>query len=307
MNTRNPLLTAALTAARRGWHVFPLIPNDKRPAVEAWENRATVDEARITRCWSAGPYGVGIACGPSGLVVVDLDQPKPGQTPPQTWRQPGITCGADVLAALADHAGQPYPADTHTVLTGRAGEHLYFTAPDAPDGLGGPQLRNTQGDRGGLGWLVDTRAHGGYVVGAGSVAAGRPYRTVYDVDPSPLPAWLAAALTPTPLPAAPTAPVRLAARTAGRRSAYLAAAIRAEIHRVTTAPDGERNHALYIAAVALGQLAAGGALTEADVRDVLTDAATGHITAGAYSARQADKTITSGLKAGAKRPRTVAA
>jgi hypothetical protein len=125
----NALLTAALAAADRGWHVFPLIPNDKLPAVKHWEARATTDPARITRCWSTGPYGVGIACGPSGLVVVDLDQPKPDQTPPEAWRRPGITCGADVLAAVADQHGQPYPADTHTVLTGRGGEHLYFTAP----------------------------------------------------------------------------------------------------------------------------------------------------------------------------------
>jgi Bifunctional DNA primase/polymerase, N-terminal len=98
----NVYLAAALTAAERGWHVFPLVPDAKRPAVEDWEGRATTDPTRIRRCWSAGPYGVGIACGPSRLVVVDLDQPKPGQTPPQAWSRPGITCGADVLADRAD-------------------------------------------------------------------------------------------------------------------------------------------------------------------------------------------------------------
>ena len=101
----NDLLTAALTAASRGWHVFPLVPDAKRPAVEDWEHRATTDTARIERCWSSGPYGVGIACGPSRLVVVDLDQPKPGQTAPEAWRKPGLTCGADVLADRADAAG----------------------------------------------------------------------------------------------------------------------------------------------------------------------------------------------------------
>ncbi len=294
----NTALTAALTAARRGWHVFPLIPNDKRPAIDRWEARATTDETRIVRCWSAGPYGVGIACGPSRLVVVDLDQPKPRQTPPSTWQRPGITCGADVLAAVCDDAGHAYPADTHTVITGRGGEHLYFAAPD------GVALRNTQGERGGLGWLIDTRGAGGYVVAAGSTAAGRRYRTAHDITPAPLPQWLTHALTPKPIPAAPAAPLQLAT---ARRSAYLAAAIRAEMRRVTSAPEGDRNRALYIAATALGQLAAGGALTDADVRAVLLDAAASQITAGAYTAREADKTIASGLKAGAKRPRTVAA
>src|SRR5690349_6896433 len=62
----NELLTAALSAAGRGWHVFPLRPDDKRPAIERWEQRATTDPDRIRRCWTAGPYGIGLACGPSG-------------------------------------------------------------------------------------------------------------------------------------------------------------------------------------------------------------------------------------------------
>lgn len=291
----NDLLTAALTAASRGWHVFPLVPDGKRPAVVDWEHRATTDTARIARCWSSGPYGVGIACGPSRLVVVDLDQPKPGQTVPEAWRKPGLTCGADVLADRADEAGESYPWDTHTVVTGRGGEHLYFAQPQ------GTELRNTQAR---LGWLIDTRAHGGYVVGAVSVASGRRYRTVYDVGPAPLPRWLTEALKPAPAPVQQTAPIRLET---GRRSGYLEAAIRAETERVRAASEGERNHVLYTAAVALGQLVAGGSLTEPDVRAVLTDAAAAQVAAGAYTAWEADKTISSGLRAGAKRPRQVAA
>ncbi|MEU4291058.1 bifunctional DNA primase/polymerase [Kribbella sp. NPDC026596] len=291
----NVYLSAALAAAARGWHVFPLAPDDKRPAIENWEHRATTDPARIERCWTAGPYGVGIACGPSGLVVVDLDQPKPDQTVPELWRKPGVTCGADVLADRADAIGEAYPWNTHTVVTGRGGEHLYFTAP------GGIELRNSQAR---IGWLVDTRACGGYVVGAGSMAAGRRYRTVYDISPAPLPRWLTEALRPAPLPAQVTTPIRL---DTGRRSGYLDAAIRAETERVRTAGEGERNHVLYTASVALGQLVAGGSLSESDVRAALTHAASAQIAAGAYTAWEADKTITSGLRSGAKRPRQVAA
>lgn len=291
----NDLLTAALTAASHGWHVFPLVPDGKRPAVDDWEHRATTDAARIERCWSAGPYGVGIACGPSGLVVIDLDQPKPGQTAPEAWARPGITCGADVLADCADTAGEPYPWNTHTVMTGRGGEHLYFASP------AGIELRNTQAR---LGWLIDTRAHGGYVVGAASVAAGRRYRTVHDIGPTPLPQWLTEALKPAPAPVQQAAPLELAT---GRRSGYLDAAIRAETERVLTAGEGQRNLSLYKASVALGQLVAGGSLTEVDVRAVLTNAASAQVAAGAYTAWEADKTISSGLRAGAKRPRQVAA
>lgn len=61
----------------------PLIPGDKRPAVTDWETRATTDRERITLCWTHAPYNVGIATGPSRLVVVDLDVPKcPDDTPP---------------------------------------------------------------------------------------------------------------------------------------------------------------------------------------------------------------------------------
>src|SRR4051794_35306765 len=52
------LLRVALTVADRGWHVFPLRPDDKRPAVHRWEARATTDADRIRRCWASGPYGV---------------------------------------------------------------------------------------------------------------------------------------------------------------------------------------------------------------------------------------------------------
>ncbi|MEU8227096.1 bifunctional DNA primase/polymerase [Kribbella sp. NPDC048915] len=291
----NDLLAAALTAASQGWHVFPLVPDAKRPAVEDWEHRATTDTARIERCWSSGPYGVGVACGPSNLIVIDLDQPKPGQTAPDEWRKPGITCGADVLADRADAAGESYPWNTHTVLTGRGGEHLYFSAPV------GIELRNTQAR---LGWLIDTRAHGGYVVGAVSVASGRRYRTVYDIAPAPLPQWLTEALKPAPAPVQQAAPIQLGT---GRRAGYLDSAIRAETNRVRTADQGQRNHVLYTAAVALGQLVAGGSLAELDVRAVLTDAASAQVAAGAYTAWEADKTISSGLRAGAKRPRQVAA
>src|SRR3712207_7301897 len=90
------LRAAALLYASRGWHVFPLIPGTKRPACPGhpaarcdrsdpwcrhghtgWEQRATTNDARIIRAWSGTPYGIGIACGPSGLLVIDCDQPKP--------------------------------------------------------------------------------------------------------------------------------------------------------------------------------------------------------------------------------------
>jgi hypothetical protein len=314
-----PLLEIALAAAARGWHVFPLKPGAKQPALHGydrcprtgacatrhagWEQRATIDPDRVRAGWSTGAFNIGIACGPSGLVVVDLDATKPGEATQERWAsEPGVRDGQDVLAVLAEQAGEPLPADTFTVATPSGGLHLYYRAP--PTG----QLRNTEGDRGrGLGWKIDTRAHGGYVVASGSILAGpdrvRAYRMLADRDPAPLPGWLAERLTPGPPPAAPAVPIR----TNRERSRYLDAAIHGETAKVLDAPASQRNAALYAAALALGQLVAGGALTATEVTAALVSAAAKHVALGAYSERQAHQTIASGIRAGANRPRQVAA
>lgn len=221
------LMRAALAHAERGWCVFPLRPGDKRPALRAdWERRATaVDKARIRRCWEHAAYNVGIACGPSGLIVVDLDVPKAGERPPAEWaREPGINDGADVFAALCERHGQPFPFDTYTVRTGRGGMHLYFTA------LAGLELRNSAGR---LGWLIDTRARGGYVVAAGSIVAGRAYTVVSDAAPAPLPGWLAGLLTASDRPAG--GPARMPEIPREHAAGYAGAALRGEVQRVLDA------------------------------------------------------------------------
>jgi bifunctional DNA primase/polymerase-like protein len=310
------LLAAALDAAARGWPVFPLRPGTKRPALHGtdhcprtgpctdghagWEQRATTDPDRIRRAWSTGPFNVGLATGPAGLVVVDVDTADPDDQPPEPWAALGIRDGAEVLTALADQTRQLIPA-TRVIATPSGGEHLYFLA---PTGDGAPVLRNTAGGLGrGLGWKIDTRAHGGYVVAAGSLTPTGAYRVIADRDPVPLPGWLVDRLRPPALPPPPSGSIRTAA---GRTSRYLHAALTAETDRVRDAPARQRNACLYVAAIALGQLVAGGSLAEHHARGVLLDAAAGHIAIDAYSARQAEQTITSGLRAGAKRPRRIA-
>jgi hypothetical protein len=175
---------AAVAAARRGWAVFPCRPGGKQPAVpDSWEARACADPDRVERFWPSGRHNVGIACGPSRLVVVDLD--THGELP-EAWQLPGIADGRDVLAQLCQWARQPWPA-THWVATPSGGWHLYFAAPD------GSQIRNSAGL---IGPRVDVRASGGYVVGAGSVVDGKPYEVLDDMPPAPLPAWITRALTP---------------------------------------------------------------------------------------------------------------
>ncbi|MFI8079845.1 bifunctional DNA primase/polymerase [Kitasatospora sp. NPDC086009] len=283
MTARSALAHAAQAAAARGWHVFPLAPDAKYPALHSeercprtgpcatghhgWEQRATTDPEVIRRAWEHGSYGIGLACGPSGLVVVDLDTPKhPGDLPPARWAGPGITDGLDVFAALCERHGHPGEYETFTVRTGRGGRHLYFAA------SAGTTLRNTTGDKGsGLGWKVDTRAHGGYVVAAGSTVAGRPYTVVRDAPALPLPAWLAALLTPKAPPVAKLDTAAVRARI-GRLAAYTQAAVRGEAEKVESAGEGVRNHTLFASAAALGRLVAAGTLPEQDATDALLGA-----------------------------------
>ena len=148
----------ALHLAARGWHVFPITPGAKKPPViDRWETRASTDPDQINHWWRKVPFTIGIATGPSGVVVVDLDTRKPGETTPDRWATLGIGSGAGVLRALArqrDAAVTP----TYAVTTASGGWHLYYTTPP------GTQLRNTHDV---IGWKIDTRAHGGYVVASG--------------------------------------------------------------------------------------------------------------------------------------------
>ncbi|GGQ77699.1 bifunctional DNA primase/polymerase [Couchioplanes azureus] len=318
-----PLRVAALDHATRGWHVFPLRPDNrphdpdqaKRPAFPdhaedrcpgidprcrtghtGWEPRATTDPHRIGPAWQRVPYNIGLACGPSGLVVIDLDVRKPGQQPPPELADMDPRDGADVFGLLcARHTddGAPEAWNTYTVRTGSGGTHLYYRHPP------GPPLRNTQGTRGGLGWLIDTRAHGGYVVAPGSTVGGRAYHVLLDRPPAVLPAWIATLLRPAELVGPRTL---LRDFSAFRRSAYVRAAVERTLDRLGAARAPGRNNALYIAALSLGQLAAGGALTEAEVYEALTPTAL----AIGLSERETARTIRSGLLAGARNPRKVA-
>ena len=286
-------LAGWLDLAERGWHLFPVRPGGKAPAISRWQDRATTDPARLVRFFAAHPqHNAGIACGPSGLLVIDCDTPKPGSADTAT---PGLgdrRDGAEVLAALA--AGRGGLPDTWTVTTPSGGRHLYFRAP------AGVALGNTGRT---LGPLLDTRGRGGQVLAPGSRLPNGGYELLDDTDPADLPGWLAWRLSA----GAPTA-------VSGRRerppavasdpTAYVTAVVRAELQRVAAAGRGGHNAAVFTAARALGQLVGAGALDPAAAEHDLTHAAR-HIIGGPCdcTARDIAATIRSGLDHGARRPR----
>jgi hypothetical protein len=296
--TRADAMTRALRLAERGFAVFPLRPGTKLPAVSRdWERHATTDPDRLARLIRPARANLAVACGPSGLLVLDLDVakgPDPGAT---DGAAPGSVAGAApdrgpdsgvaALRALAD--GRPIPG-TFTVATPSGGLHLYFRAPQ------GIALRNTAGR---LGPLIDTRSRGGYVVAPGSVLPSGPYRIASDAPVADLPGWLLRALVALTRPQPPSAPIptiRPADDTGF--AAYAAAALRNEADRVRSARNGTRNDTLNRAAFALGRLVGAGVLDPRLAETELLNAGTG----AGLPAREAAATLASGLKAGAERP-----
>ncbi|MFE8944021.1 bifunctional DNA primase/polymerase [Streptomyces sp. NPDC007856] len=290
---RAALLRAALEAAERGWHVFPLRPGGKPPALHGeksctrtgvcagghvkWEQRATTEPDRIRAAWTRAPFNVGIATGPSRLLVVDLDTPehKGSSDAPD---------GATTFRALCERAGHAVP-DTYRTRTPSGGTHLYFTAPP------GLKLGNTAGT---VADSVDTRAWGGYVVAAGSTTPAGRYEALCASVAAPLPSWLQAILQPAP--ARPVGPLRLPA-VDGSRAAL--AALEAECAVVATAPEGERNTTLNRCAFKVGRFVAWGDLP----RHVAEGAFQGIGEAAGLTAAECRTTIRSALDSSIRKAR----
>ncbi|NMI60215.1 MULTISPECIES: bifunctional DNA primase/polymerase [unclassified Streptomyces] len=279
------LMRTALDAAAHGWHVFPLRPGTKRPALHGetscpltgtcadghvkWEQRATTNPDRICAAWTHGPFNVGIATGPSGLLVVDLDTPehKGSSDAPD---------GAATFRALCERAGHAVP-DTYRVRTASGGTHLYFTAPP------GIRMTNTQGT---VADSVDTRGWGGYVVAAGSVTPTGAYEPLCGPEVARLPSWLQSILQPAPKAA--TAP---SVAIAGQSRRYADVALAAEARNAAVAQVGEREATLFRAARALGRFVAWGDLPRHVVEQALQ---TGGEAAG-LSASECRSTLRSAL------------
>ncbi|MDG4858286.1 bifunctional DNA primase/polymerase, partial [Streptomyces sp. T-3] len=216
---RAPALATARWCASRGWPVHPLAAGRKTPAGNceacresghthqgcgcAAEGRwchgfhaATLDAGRIEQWWGRSPaLGVGVACGPAGLVVIDVDAHHQ-QLPDRDRLLPGITISEDVdltglasgfhtLAVLAALRGVTSPAadeSTLRVRTPSGGLHVWYRARP------GHRWHCSAGSSNGraLAWQVDVRAHGGYIVAPGTTTRDGTYTPLGPVrEPAP--------------------------------------------------------------------------------------------------------------------------
>jgi hypothetical protein len=141
------LLDDAIVLARQGFRVFPLRPNDKRPAVSGWQDIATNDVATVQKMWSNGhaDCNIGVRTG-GGLVVLDFDT-KDGRS------------GLADLARMETTHGLPHSI---RVRTPSGGVHVFLSVP--VEYAFGNAVATIPGFPG-----MDVRADGGYVAAAGSV------------------------------------------------------------------------------------------------------------------------------------------
>ncbi|MFJ3310134.1 bifunctional DNA primase/polymerase [Streptomyces sp. NPDC086549] len=328
--------------AAQGWPVHPLAPGRKTPAANCPECRdrnhnprtcpclpaarpchgfhaATTRTDSIDTWWGEHPAaGVGVACGPAHLVVIDIDAHRapvpdrtrllPGIPIPDTVNLAGLASGFDTLALLAAYRGQPDPAldqETLRVRTPSGGLHVWYRNPDPER-----RFRCSTGSspKTALAWQVDIRSDGGYIIAPGTRTSDGAYQAEGPARlPAPLPAWLENELirtghliTPPPSqpPAAPPHP-----RSPHRAPSAAHRVIAPLIEQVTAcaaAPEGTAfTEKLNRAAYTAGGLAAAGHLDEAAVRDQLLQ--TANQARPAQSARN-EKIIDSGLAAGAAHP-----
>ncbi|MER6527651.1 bifunctional DNA primase/polymerase [Streptomyces sp. NPDC001508] len=270
---------------------------------------ATTDPDHISGWWATTPAaGVGVAAGPSGLMILDVDchggdvptdpeQLLPGVELPADIAPGSVRDGQDVLALLVEarRATLPgCPPETLTVRTPSGGVHYWFRAPD------GTQWRPMASA---LGWQLDMRAGSSYAVAPGTVTRSGAYTALGDCRTvAELPVWLARDLDRTGHRVRPERPRVALPRPRDVGNGYVAAAVEGELRAVAEAPSGTRNHTLNRAAFNLGTLHAAARLDRAQIVDVLTDAAR-H---AGLPEREAEAAIRSGMSAGERQPRPLA-
>lgn len=165
-------LDHALALAAKGFWVFPLQANGKKPPKDMhFKELATRDPAAIAAMFGDKDFNVGIYTGKFGddggaLCVVDVDNK-------------GTKRGDDALIKL-ELEGFELP-DTAMAETPTGGSHLFFSV-----GVAVRQGANVLGDG------LDIRSRGGYVVGAGSTIEGKTYRWLHDSPIASAPEWLTA-------------------------------------------------------------------------------------------------------------------
>ena len=206
-----------MTAPKDVLKLFPLHAGTLKPRFSGWPRLAVpVTETDTIENWRNlyGKEGLawGVATGPSGLIVVDLDV-KHGHNGIEEWQHLQLEHG-------------PAPV-TFSVRTKSGGRHLYFTG----------QCRCSAGQ---VASGVDIRSDGGFVVCPG--IPGYEIETKADIAPAP--EWLLRLVKPPR--AKIERPAALELEKADLEADMVMARRIMSHHPVPV--EGERNHSLYLLA-----------------------------------------------------------
>jgi len=261
-------LEAALWYAERGHKVFPCSPNTKVPfAQTSGCKEATTDVVKITEWWTKFPTAnVALATGlAAGIYVVDIDAASSEIMPrlPETW----------------------------IARTRGGGWHYVYTITE-------PLPNTGKSSRNALSTDADTRGEGGYILVWPSIVDGKSYAWENDIDPVPLPSWIAEKVRPKEL-----ATVQTRQSFSMASTQWATKAIREECDQISSTAKGGRHHALVRGAFKIGQIVGAGHASYSDAEHDLIDAL-GPFNLPPADYRHALKNIGQSLKAGMAKPRS---
>lgn len=150
---KSPTKVAVELTRELGWRVFPANPNNKKPLISGWQDKASNESDEVERLFARWPGSmIGIPTGSiNGLTVVDIDVRDDKD-------------GFRTIEQLGLQRLSIYPA----VRTPSGGVHLYIST-------GKDYYSNSAGA---LGPGIDIRSQGGYVIGAGSVSVDGSYEWI---------------------------------------------------------------------------------------------------------------------------------
>jgi bifunctional DNA primase/polymerase-like protein len=286
---KQPQIETLLSAAKNYWQRgFSLIPChvDKRPRI-AWQAYSQVrPTAEQIQDWFSDKQSqsIGLLLGAvsQNIIAIDLD---------------GI--------AAIQHFYQQFPTlceSTYSVLSGSyRGLHLYFQVQELP-----PNLNVRVEHVGGF----ELRGQGQYVIAPPSPHPSGHRYCVYRDYPilevqslADVVDWMQSLRQENrqDLSQIATQIESITVQSNSHKQAYLETVVSQELARVQHAQEGQRNNALFYAALRLANLAAGGELSWSDMRKQLLAAAHRVGTPQA----EAEGTINSAWRIGSKRPRSV--
>lgn len=288
----------AVSYISRGWPVFPCRPADemgidpftgeeelkraKTPYPTNGLKSATLNRRNVDRRWQDHPDAmVGIPTGrqiDAWVLDVDVDPEK------------GID-GYNSLGDLVDENG-PLP-ETLRSKTPRGGTHFYFRYREGITTSPG-LLRNTG---------IDVRGDGGFCIGPGSVRRdGVRYEWENpDTEIAEAPQWLIDLILPKRL-----APRQASTyRPSADNSAYVEAAVDAELSVLSGHLDPGRGYQLNKSAFSLGTLVGTGVLSRSDAEAGLYAAAATNGLLAKDGEREVNAKIRRGITAGMREPREI--